>query len=377
MRVLILTKRQYTGKDLIDDRFGRLWEIPFSLAARHHVKGLCLSYQEKSGGRVEFWESINSGMLKIPGLIQFILRADCLAKDADVIWACSDSIYGIIGFILSKKHNIPLVFDLYDNFEYFLLARLPIVKQIYRAVVRKCDAVTCVSAPLKHLVDTYGRTKNNYIIENAVPAGLFSPLDKEKCRYEFKLPKEIVIVGSIGALAKNRGTKYLINAFFILQKKYPDLHLVLAGPCSIPIPEHDRIHYLGNLPMDKIPLAYNALDVAVICNRDNAFGRYCFPQKAREIMACNIPLIAADVGSMKLLLKDHPDWMYVHDNAQSLARTLENRLENQGTGYPEVTTWQDMANKLEEVFYSLREELRPTVLQDINQRTDGSTLISE
>ena len=136
LKILVLTKRQYTHKDLIDDRYGRLRELPLQLALRKHmVSGLCLSYQKKRKGDVDGpveWESINAGPLKIPGLIRFFRRASQLAANADAIWACSDSIYGIIGCLLASKYRIPLVFDLYDNFEYFLAARLPIIKQLYR-----------------------------------------------------------------------------------------------------------------------------------------------------------------------------------------------------------------------------------------------------
>ena len=36
MKILVLTKRQYMAKDLIDDHFGRFWELPFELAALGH-----------------------------------------------------------------------------------------------------------------------------------------------------------------------------------------------------------------------------------------------------------------------------------------------------------------------------------------------------
>ena len=32
MKILFLAKRQYTAKDLLDDQFGRLFEIPKELA---------------------------------------------------------------------------------------------------------------------------------------------------------------------------------------------------------------------------------------------------------------------------------------------------------------------------------------------------------
>jgi teichuronic acid biosynthesis glycosyltransferase TuaC len=36
MKILVLTKRQYMGKDLLDDRFGRFRELPLELARLGH-----------------------------------------------------------------------------------------------------------------------------------------------------------------------------------------------------------------------------------------------------------------------------------------------------------------------------------------------------
>ncbi len=97
-RIFVITKRQYMNKDLIDDRFGRFREIPLALSRMgNEVTGLCLSYKLKNEGWVPDekvrWKSINATPLLIPGLVRFIHEAFRLVKNADVIWACSDSIY--------------------------------------------------------------------------------------------------------------------------------------------------------------------------------------------------------------------------------------------------------------------------------------------
>ena len=173
MRILVLSKRQYMNKDLIDDRFGRFREIPLSLAQKgHNVQGLCLSYSYKTDRLVHdgpvSWQSINATRLMLPGLLRFIIRAIQYANRSAVIWACSDSIYGIIGYMLSKIYHIPLAFDLYDNFDNYLMARFPVIKQLYHYAVRNCDAVTCVSRPLARLVKSYGGKNQPIILENAV-----------------------------------------------------------------------------------------------------------------------------------------------------------------------------------------------------------------
>jgi len=358
LKVLVITKRQYTNRDLLDDRFGRVRELPLKLGTRGHaVRGLCLSYKNRKEGILQdgpvTWESLNAGGLKLPGLLRFMMRASPLASQADVIWACSDSFYGIIGYWLSRRFHVPLVFDLYDNFEYFLAAKLPPIKQLYRWVLRNCDAVTCVSRPLAELVKSCGRNGPLHVLENAVRKETFKPLDKTLCRKKLNLPLNAHLIGTAGAIFRNRGISILLHAFQTLKPQYPDLHLVLAGPRDMEIPQLPGIIDLGILPLDQVPILLNALDVAVICNRDNDFGRYCFPQKAREIMACQVPVVAARVGSMEELFCDHPSWLYDPDSAGSLAEALESRLNEPDTGYGYVPDWSDLALELETIFLSL------------------------
>lgn len=358
LRILVLTKRQYTNKDLLDDRFGRIRELTLHLALRgFQVNGLCLSYKKNEEGKSHdgpvLWESINAGALKFPGLIRFLSRASSLASHADLIWACSDSFYGIIGYWMSRRLHIPLVFDLYDNFEYFFVGKIPGIRHLYRSVLRKCHAVTCVSQPLARLVQSYGRKNPVHVLENGVPKELFKPLDKGLCRKELNLPQDGRMVGTAGAIFRNRRIMTLFKAFEKLESEHPALHLAVAGPRDVEIPSHPRIHDLGTLPYEKIPVFLNALDIGVICNRQDAFGAYCFPQKAREMMACGLPLIAARVGSMEELLADHPSWLFEPGDEDALARAIGDRLEDQTTGYGKIPSWGDLAKELEYLMLQL------------------------
>ena len=342
------------NKDLLDDRYGRFREIPLALSEMgHHVTGLCLSYAHKKQGPTldgkVCWDSLNAGRSRISGLMRFCAEATEKAKEADIIWACSDSFYGIIGLWAAHRNRIPLVFDLYDNFEFYLAARLPVVKQLYRFAVRRADAVTCISEPLKRRVAAYGRSENVSVLANAVRADLFRPMDKTDCRRELGLPLDALIIGTAGALRRNRGIEALYTAFRLLRVRVPDLQLVVAGPRDKPPPGQEGIHDLGILPLEEVPTLYNALDAAVICNKDNRFGQYCHPQKAVEVMACNVPLVAARIGSLAGLFRKHPQWLYEPDDSVSLAAAVNNRLKHPDTAYGPVPTWQDRAVRLEHI----------------------------
>ena len=110
------------------------------------------------------------------------------------------------------------------------------------------------------------------------------------------------------------------------------------------------VHDLGTLPLDIVPALLNALDLAVICNRNSAFGRHCFPQKAYEIIACRVPLVAAAVGSMNELLSEYPECLYEPENANSLAQVIERQLGTRTIVNLRVPSWAESARKLEAYF---------------------------
>ena len=349
------------NKDLIDDRFGRFWEIPLALAKKgHNVNGLCLGYVKKNEGRVNdgpvYWQSINASGLKVPGLLKFFFEASRLAKHTDVIWACSDSFYGVIGCMLGRLYKQPVIFDIYDNFGEFFVARLPVAKQLYHWAIRQSDAITCLSPSFaNYLKERHGRAKHVYPIEFAVRDDLFKPMDKQYCRMKLGLPPDAFLIGTAGGLFINRDVHLLLDAYGRLSEKYPKLQLALAGPLDpkLSIPDNDRIHYLGVLPFDRVPYFMNALDVAVVCYADDQFGKYCFPQKTREFMACDVPLIAARVGSLKQLFCSRPEWLYEPGNTGSLVKALERRFSNRQTNYARPPSWFELAGTLENIMLKI------------------------
>ncbi|MFZ5573414.1 MAG: glycosyltransferase [Thermodesulfobacteriota bacterium] len=365
MKILILTKRQYMNKDLIDDRFGRFREIPLALAERGHtVTGLCLSYRKRTEGWIADgpvnWKSINAGPSKASGLFRFIMAARRLAARSDVIWACSDSFYGIIGCFLGRIHRCPVVFDIYDNFGEFFVGRLPVVRQLYHWAIRHSDAVTCLSSAFAdYLAAEFPRQSRIYPIEFAVRSDLFKPMDRKHCREVMGLPVSATIIGACGALYKNRNIFVLIEAFTQLRHRYPGLHLALAGPRDAVFPDDPAICDCGILPHETVPVFLNALDIGVICYPNDAFGRYCFPQKTREFMACDVPIIASAVGSLKDLLKEHPEWLYDPEDAVQLASRIEQRLTDRETDYDPPTTWTDLAVRLETILQAVTADQPP------------------
>ncbi|MFH1360093.1 MAG: glycosyltransferase [Candidatus Omnitrophota bacterium] len=369
MKILVLTKRQYTQKDILDDRFGRLRELPLGLAkCGHNVLGVCLSYVKKKEGCVSdddqkmekqvIWHSFNAGPFKPYGFLAYAKKSLQLAREfkPDIVYACSDTIYSILGLWLSRKIGSLCVIDLYDNFESFGSARIPGMLFLFRRTIRNTDGLTVVSEPLAEKIKVdYKRTKPTLVLVNGISAKLFYPQNQGECRKQLGLPQDAQIIGTAGALFHSRGIDTIFDGFQKLSSQKSNIHLALAGPLDqyTSIPDHPRIHYLGVLPLNRIPLLINSLNVAVICNKDSSFGRYCFPQKAYEILACRTPLVAASVGSMKKLLTEHPECLFDPEDIDSFVRIVSGQLKNPTPLDLPISTWDEQTKKLESFLASI------------------------
>jgi glycosyltransferase involved in cell wall biosynthesis len=369
MKILVLTKRQYMGKDLLDDRFGRFWELPLELARLgHEVQGISLSYRKRPEGAFKpsidslakrlTWQSVNLLNTPWPGLSRYLRFAQERLCDfqPDVIWACSDAYHAIFGHKLARRCSAKLIIDLYDNFESYPATRIPGVLPLFKRAIKAADGITCVSSQLANYVcEGYRSVAPALVLESAIRSDLFRPMEREACRKQLGLPPLAKIIGTAGALYASRGIDTLYRGFAILAAQKPSLHLALAGPrsSSSGIPSSKHIHDLGVLSLDKVPVFFNALDVAVVSNRDGLFGRFNFPQKAREIMACKTPLVAADVGTMKEILRDQPACLFAPDDPASLARAISMQLAKPTSIDRKVPAWSDMAEQLEKFFLSL------------------------
>jgi teichuronic acid biosynthesis glycosyltransferase TuaC len=366
MRILVLTKRQYMAKDLIDDRFGRFRELPLELARLgHEVRGLSLSYRNRPEGAFTdegdsarasvTWHSVNLLNGFSLALGTYPRRAIALAREfqPDVIWACSDAYHAIFGNWLAKHMRTRCVIDLYDNFETFTASRFPGVLPLFRLAVKSADGVSTFSRRLaQHVSRTYARTKPTSVIENGIRKDLFYPQDRDECRRRLGLPERARIIGTAGALDKGRGVEALFKAFEILAAEADDLHFALAGPRQrgLRIPTGPRVHDFKELPHATVPVLINALDLAVVCYRRSAQGEVSFPQKAYEILACRVPLVAAAVGSMNELLATHPECLFEPDYPLSLTAAARRQLENRTAVDVPTPSWADSARQLADFF---------------------------
>ena len=62
--------------------------------------------------------------------------------------------------------------------------------------------------------------------------------------------------------------------------------------------------------------------------KDNDFGRYCFPQKFYEMVACMLPFISTNVGEMSRLLNGNEQLLFKENNKDDLIRAINYQIKN-------------------------------------------------
>ena len=358
MRIAYLCKRRYMSKDVIVDRYARLYEIPYQLARLgHDVQGFCLSYgggtqegqweHDAQPGRL-VWRSRNlaSSFPSYPWRLLSGLRA----FTPDLIFSASDIPHVVLGRWFAKRLRVPLAVDLYDNFEGFGQARIPGMVPALRRAVPRADLVTTTSEPLRRLVvDGYCATGDVVAMPSTVDRSIFRPRDKAACRAALGLPMQGMLIGTAGGLYRDKGIAALYEAWPLVAAARPDVHLVLAGlsEAAMPVPEGDRVHYLGALSHERVAELFCALDVGAICILDTPFGRYCFPQKAYEMLACNLPVVAANVGAMGALFSGTPQCLYRAGDSRDLASKLLEQLATPQHHDIIIEDWRQIIERLE------------------------------
>lgn len=362
MRIAYLCKRHSTGKDVLLSRSGRPYEIPCQLARLGHtVRAWSLDYRGSSHdpSRAAItppeslaWSTRRIGGARLPRLAGVPYRWLHELRDyrPDIVVAASDIPHAVLGSWLARRLQVPYVLDLYDNFESFGQAYIPGFRRLLSLAILRADLVITVSEALRRKVLTDQQPACPVVVmHNGVDPAVFSPGNREKAREALQLPAAPRLIGTAGRLARSKGLAVVYEAWQKISATREDVHLVLAGPVEsgFPPPRGSRVHYLGMLPEQGVRDMFRALDVGIISARDSTFGRFCFPQKAGEMLACGLPVVAAAVGTLAEMFEPFPRLLYAPEDSQNLAMSIEEQLNDPLVPDVPVRSWKDLIADIE------------------------------
>jgi len=206
-------------------------------------------------------------------------------------------------------------------------------------LIKKSDAIVVPTYQEKeNLILNYKSENNIYIVSPGVDLEKFKSKNKFESRKKLGLSQTSKILLSVGRLEPIKGYDVLINALSFLNISDDfDVRLLIIGGDSKSQNELERlnslklkhglsnqVNFLGAIDHDELPIYFSAADVFVMPSAYETFGI-----AALEASACNLPVIAPQVGGLKSVVKHgQTGFLSVNKSPESLTHYLEILLKN-------------------------------------------------
>jgi glycosyltransferase involved in cell wall biosynthesis len=286
----------------------------------------------------------------------------------DVHWAYPD---GYAGYLLARALKKPYTVTIRGT-DVNLFPQHPVRRRLIHRALSHANRVIAVCQALKDAAVEIGVPEETIIvIPNGVDLTKFFPLKREDARRQLNLPLDRRIVLSVGHLCERKGFHLLVDAMNDLIKRVgDDLLLVIVGgnvhEGDIYSMLKDRIaqrglenHVLlaGAKPPEELHQWYSAADLFCLASSREGWPNVCF-----ESLACGVPVVATPIwGTPEVICS--PDYGLLVDErtSESLADGIERGLRRQWDSeqmiaYARQNTWQNVAQKVMDVFESVCEE---------------------
>ncbi|PRX43495.1 glycosyltransferase family 4 protein [Salegentibacter salegens] len=205
--------------------------------------------------------------------------------------------------------------------------------------LKESDLVCCVSSELQEKVLSLGVDPDKVIVTpNRVDSTLFNPgVEGKEIALEYNLSGKKVI-GWIGSFRDFHGIDHIIEAFILIEKKYPKAVLMLIGDGN-QMPDikklielkkiKNKVILTGKQKFTDIPGFVSNFDIAIVSAR-SAAGFHYSPLKLREYKATGKAVIAPRAGEIPELFTDEEDLLlYDTGNIENLAQKMETLLTDE------------------------------------------------
>jgi glycosyltransferase involved in cell wall biosynthesis len=212
-----------------------------------------------------------------------------------------------------------------------------LIKQslVEKYVYRRCDRFIVLSKAFGTILHQNYQVPWNkiHIIPGGVALNRFqSNLSRQEARTQLSWPQDRVILFTPRRLVNRMGLDKLLIVLSKIKPKIPDIWLAIAGkgPLRDSLEQqatelglNDHVKFLGFLPDDQLPIAYQAADLTIMPSQSlEGFGLAIV-----ESLASGTPALCTPVGGMpEVIANFSPDLITASSEVTDIAERLEAAL---------------------------------------------------
>lgn len=260
--------------------------------------------------------------LKYVNILKKIIRH----FEPDVLHAHYATSYGLVG-ALTGFH--PFVISAWGTDVMKFPNKNFVAKSILRYNFSCADLICATSNTIKEYISKV-TDKEAQVIPFGIDLQAFQPREVSPAF----APGDLVL-GSVKPLEPVYNISVLLDSFYLLHEKYPQLKLLIIGEGSqeselkeqaLRLGLGSKVIFTGRVPFQEISDYYNKLSVLVNISEYESFG-----VSVVEAMACGKPVIVTNVGGLKEVVKDDSVGLKVEaGHVEQTAEAIERLVSDEG-----------------------------------------------
>lgn len=277
----------------------------------HYIKPIRREISQNSADAKSFSYMIRAG--KVKKIIESI--------KPDIVHAHYATGYGLTGALCKVR---PYIISTWGSDVFLAPKKNKIFKYILKYNFERADYITATSRNLTEETSLY---TNKKVI--TIPFGV----DTMKFSRQEKACSDTLTLGIVKSLEHIYGVRYLIEAFAEISGKYGNVNLLIVGDGPL---RHDleqlcrkyqienRVTFLGSVPNSQVSTVLNRMDIFVMPSLSESFG-----VSILEAEACQIPVVASNVGGIPEVVKDGSTGFLIKPgDSKAIADKLIKLIEN-------------------------------------------------
>jgi len=249
---------------------------------------------------------------------------------------------GFLGRIAARLAGVPLVIHTVHGFAFHEftnpLARLFYIR-LEKIAARFCDLIICVNHEDRLTAIEEGIVDPEKIVTivNGIDLSQFDiEIDVESQKEILGLPKEAILVGTVGRLAPQKGYKYLIEASPEILRFHPNVWFLYVGDGPLRF-ELERLagdlgvgdHCLGLGFRKDIPQLLACFDILVLPSLREGLSITLL-----EAMAAGKAIVASNIkGNREVLIDGVNGLLCQAGNSEALVKSISTLINNPGKAY--------------------------------------------
>ena len=196
------------------------------------------------------------------------------------------------------------------------------------------DKVIVQSEELKKRLIGIRNLKRSHVVPIGYSKNNFYPIEKSsknKMRRMLNVNEKEPLLVYCGAIGKNRRLYKLIEAFAIIQKKIPNVKLLMIGDgnnlseikdLAYRLLLANNIIFTGKVPHQAVVMYMGIADIAISYVPINESYTFNPPLKTFEYLACGLPTVATMTESNRRIIRNGFNGMLAEDTPEAISRTI-------------------------------------------------------